>query len=214
MRNTRYRHNSARGKMKNNRHIKYVASDSDSESDNDDNDKLFYSDGDKIYYYCDVTKKSVLELIKAIQDRSDELVHVKSVYGVEPEIKLYIHSDGGDLFAGMSAYEHIRKNPVPIKTIVDGSVSSAATLIAMGGHKREMTGTSMVLIHQLRTGFWGKYADLEDEMKSSNKAMELLKGLYIDNTKMTATQLNKIIQREEHLTAKECLKYGFIHEII
>ena len=160
----------------------------DSDSEEEDDTDLFDYDGNNIYFYCGVTRKSVLMLNQALNEINQVLATGEIKFGVAGMINMYIHSDGGDLFAGMSAFEHIRRNKYKVKTIVDGSVGSAATLIAMAGHERVMYNTSMVLIHQLRTEFWGKFEELQDEMKTSDKCMNMLKTLYLNHTKLTSKQ--------------------------
>lgn len=45
----------------------------------------------------------------------------------------------------------------------------------LGGHERRIGKNAHVLIHQISTnGFWGKYEELKDEMKSCDKLMDMV----------------------------------------
>ena len=124
--------------------------------------------GNKIYFYEDIYKETVLPLIKEIQTLTYELQLQGSKYGFEPHIDLHIYSPGGDAFMGLSIYDFIKKNPVPIHTYIDGNIASAATFMFLAGQKRFMSPNATVLIHQVSTTFWGKFEDLKDEVKNTN----------------------------------------------
>ena len=176
--------------------------------------KITTTIGNKIYFYDSITKKNILNLFQEVEKLNNKLKQESQLYGFEPYIELHIHSGGGDLFSGISAYDILKKNKIPIHTIIEGEACSAATLIALSGKKRYITQNSMILVHQLRTWFSGKHNELEDELKTSEKLMNSLKNVYKKHSKLTDKQLSKIIEREEYLTSQECLSMGFVDEII
>tara|TARA_A100001015_G_C14970157_1_gene704749 strand:- start:589 stop:1179 length:591 start_codon:yes stop_codon:yes gene_type:complete len=184
------------------------------ESDDEDEDQITTTIGNKIYFYDSITKKNILNLFQEVEKLNNKLKQESQLYGFEPYIELHIHSGGGDLFSGISAYDILKKNKIPIHTIIEGEACSAATLIALSGKKRYITQNSMILVHQLRTWFSGKHNELEDELKTSEKLMNSLKNVYKKHSKLTDKQLSKIIEREEYLTSQECLSMGFVDEII
>ena len=140
--------------------------------------------GNKIYFYEDIYKETVLPLIKEIQTLTYELQLQGSKYGFEPHIDLHIYSPGGDAFMGLSIYDFIKKNPVPIHTYIDGNIASAATFMFLAGQKRFMSPNATVLIHQVSTTFWGKFEDLKDEVKNTTEIMKIVRNLYNENTSM------------------------------
>lgn len=187
----------------------FVNKDSD-----DEDEQITTTIGNKIYFYDSITKKNILNLFQEIEKLNNKLKQESQLYSFEPYIELHIHSDGGDLFSGISAYDILKKNKIPIHTIIEGEACSAATLIALSGKKRYITQNSMILVHQLRTWFSGKHNELEDELKTSEKLMNSLKNVYKKHSTLTDKQLTKIIEREEYLTSHECLSMGFVDEII
>lgn len=72
----------------------------------------------EIFFYCEVSDVTVLELN----------MKLKSVSRFHDHITLYIHSNGGELWAGLSAMDHIRACPAHVTTVADGICASAATL--------------------------------------------------------------------------------------
>jgi len=166
--------------------------------------------GNKIYFYEDIDKETILELIKQIQTLTYELQLQGSKYGFEPHIDLHIYSPGGDAFMGLSIYDFIKKNPVPVYTYIDGNIASAATFMFLAGKKRFMSPNATVLIHQVSTSFWGKFEDLKDEVKNTTEIMKIVRNLYSETTTMKKKDIDAILKRELFLNYTECEKVGFI----
>ena len=187
------------------------------EEDNDDNDKNqneldIITKGNKIYYYESIEKTPILELIKQLKTLEKTLIDIKYTYDVEPVIKLHIYSNGGDAFMGLSIYDFIKTLKVPVYTYIDGLIASAATFLFLAGEKRFMTENGNILIHQISTGFWGKFEDLEDEYKNITELMKIAKNIYTSNTKMTKKTIDTIIKRELYINYNDALKYGIINK--
>jgi len=73
---------------------------------------------------------------------------------------------------------------------------------------------SFLLIHQLRTGMWGKFEDFKDEMENLEMFMDRIKDIYLKNSKMNKKQVTEFLKREKYFDAKTCLELGLIDEII
>ena len=102
---------------------------------------------------------------------------------------------------------------IHINTIIDGFVASAASLIALGGHEVWMQKHSMLLIHQLSTGFSGKYQEFKDENKNNKLVMKILKNIYLSKTKIPKKILKQYFSRDIHLDSETCLKYNIINGV-
>ena len=188
--------------------------------ENEPDDEDFHPDRDilvqgvSVYFYAEVTRRSVLHLVKCLGEASDYAlrhcptgIHNCAVY-------LFIHSGGGCAYAGLSAFDHIRNNKVPVTTIADGFLASAATFLLLGGEHRVAMRHATVLVHQLSvSGFSGKYSELEDEMVNSTALMETVKRVYMDNTDVTKKKLEGLLRTEKNLEADKCLRLGFVHEL-
>src|SRR5210317_2246186 len=109
----------------------------------------------------------------------EEEPEVTKTIGNEPEIRIHIMSEGGDMFSGFTLKNVLEKSRVKVVTIAQGACCSAATFMFLGGSERRMGENAYLLIHQLSTDFWGKYQDLKNEMKSCDKFMEALKKMYM-----------------------------------
>ena len=170
----------------------------------------------KIYFYSNVNRESVVELNKKIGEiESKSLTLWKQFRYISTTIlKIFINSGGGSITAGISSMDTILRTKVPVHTYVDGFCASAATFLSVVGSYRFMSRNSYMLIHQLSSSLWGKYSEIEDEKKNLDLMMETIKNVYKEYTKVPMKKLNEILKHDLLWDAKTCLKYGLVDEII
>lgn len=196
--------------------LRYICENEQVDTENDDTDNEIKVVNNHIYFYSDVSRSNILKLVNAILTLEYKMISLKNEYSLTEYPKIYIHlqSDGGDAYAGLSAMDAIRSCKVPVVTIVDGFVASAATFILLGGTERKMNSNSHILIHQIRTWFAGKYTDLCDEMENCKNLMDMLKNAYRQNSKIPTKKIDNILKKELYLSPGECLQYNLIDEIL
>ena len=161
---------------------------------------------------------SLLKFIKNAEKRWNNFLLEFSdlVKNAEPKpLKIFINSNGGEIFAAIPIIDAIINSPIPIYTYIEGMSASAASLISMVGHKRFITKNSFMLIHELRGGVEGTYSNILDEKENCDKIMTVIKRTYLNktNNKLDNDFLDKILKRDLILTSEECLNYGLIDEI-
>ena len=173
-----------------------------------------------IYFYGDVTTSNCLKLNTSIRDINKKLRNVRDDYDLTHlRIFLHINSYGGSVFAALSSIDTIRNSKVPIISIIEGCAASAATLISVVCHEREITQHSFMLIHQISSGFWGKFEEIKDEMLNLKKLTKTIKKIYKKHTNLRNTKnnneisLNDILKRDLWWDSDECLKFGLIDSI-
>jgi ATP-dependent Clp protease protease subunit len=156
--------------------------------------------GNKIFFHCDVNESSVAELVAKIH----ELEHLS-------KLTIFIKSDGGDVYSGLSALDHMRASPVEITTVADGLCASSATLILYGGEKRLAMKNARILIHQASSDFsGGKFDDLEDEKRHMKSIMRQMREVYSD---IAPEKLDRLMKNDVYLTSHKCVKYGIVHGV-
>ena len=173
-----------------------------------ENEVLVETEGNAVFFYCAVSNASVMALNTALMRAAKNLRDQKN-----PIIYLFINSTGGDLYSGFSAMDHIESFPVPIYTIVDGYVASAATLIALAGHRRYVLPHAHLMVHQFSTTLDGKYEELLEQGKANKRLMKTFKETYLNKTNLTEEKLDKILARDTTFDAKRAIKWGFADEI-
>lgn len=194
-------------------------------SGEDDEDDLYaYHDikvvGDHVWFYAPISSASSLKLNAILQDLSMRLAPTafSSMHevGQPSPIWLHINSTGGEVFSAFAMADTIQRISaiIPIVTIVEGCAASGATFMSIAGSKRLMRKNAFMLVHELRSGNWGSYSELKDDMTNNNTIMKAIKEWYKENTKIPQKEMDNILSRDIWWNAKTCLKYGLIDQII
>lgn len=197
-----------------NRILKTITeSDSDSDDDSDINVRVVKN---HIYFWCDVTKKTCLDLSLKLR----QCYHAMNEYSMfgDDKIPIYIHinSDGGDADAALGVVDtmnSLMNKGATIVTIVEGSASSAATIISVCGSERRIRPNAYMRIHQFSTAIVGKKSDLDDEHNNLSKFEAIMLRIYKKHTNMTKSQLKKILGREIDLLPKMCIEKGLVDKV-
>lgn len=184
--------------------------------------------GASIYFSDRITYKTMTALIAMLRDMETEILDdmrlaeeaakkAKSKYStvvVEAvPIMLYLTTHGGVVYAAFSAVDTIRALKVPVHTVITGYCASAGTLLSLAGVKRSMTPNSFMMIHEIRSGFWGKYSDARIDHENVTKLMEHVIQYYVGRSKLTKETLTEMLRADTDLNGKEALEYGLIDSI-
>jgi ATP-dependent Clp protease protease subunit len=194
---------------------KYTCDDEEAEEHNDPHDKNIYIINNHLYFSSDITPKSAFTLCKYLRSLEIKL-RVESISAssnVQPEIYLHITTNGGCIYSAFSIIDCFKSLSIPVNTIIDSNVSSAGTIISIHGHKRYICTNSYVLVHELRSGCWGKLAYIDDTYKNCLKIQEHINKIYLEKTKITKKYLKEILVKDLELNADECIRLGIADEI-
>ena len=127
----------------------------------------------------------------------------------ETPIYLHINSYGGSVFDALSIIDTIQNCNVPVYSIIEGCAASAATLISVVCNKRYITKNSYMLIHELRSGIWGKYSEIEEEYENLTSLMDTLFSIYQENTNIKNQKtLKNLLKKDSWWNSEICLKKG------
>ena len=167
-----------------------------------------------IYFYGDVTESNVLELNAALFELDKKLSISNVFLDIRPVINLRINSFGGSLFAGLATVDVIRTLNSEVHSYVEGAAASAATIISVSCDKRYIGKYSKMLIHQLSSGIYGKYNELEDDMEDNKHLMATIKEIYKQYTRVPMKKLDEILKHDLWFDSQTSLKLGLVDDII
>tara|TARA_B110000444_G_scaffold23685_1_gene19610 strand:+ start:5056 stop:5634 length:579 start_codon:yes stop_codon:yes gene_type:complete len=170
--------------------------------------------GNEILFYGDIDKDNALEFVLQFKKLEIDLLKKKAeLVGYEPQIRISIMSDGGDIFSGLNMMNVLERSRVKVITIAQGSCCSAATFVFLGGSERRIGKNAYLLIHQLTTEFWGNFQDLRNEMKTSAKFMKMLKKMYMSKTDIPEKKFKRLMKKDIYLSPDKCIKYKIAHVV-
>lgn len=130
-------------------------------------------------------------------------------------IEFYINSPGGSVSAGLALYDVIHTIKAPVNTTCVGMAASmGAVLLAGGTGLRASLPHSRIMIHQVSSGFRGTAADINIQVKETNKLYDQLLAILSRHTKQTIPKLKKDCDRDYFMSAQEACEYGLIDQVI
>ena len=182
--------------------------------DETENEECVKVIGNEILFYGSVDRESALEFVEKFKKLEMELLKKKAeLVGYEPQIRVHVMSEGGDIFSGLNIMNVLERSRVRVITIAQGSCCSAATFILLGGSERRMGRNAYVLIHQISTEFWGNFQELKNELKSTEKFMKMLKKMYLTKTNIPEKKFKKLMKKDLYLSPDRCLKYKIVDAV-
>lgn len=168
-----------------------------------------------VYFNDDITNETSSALIQELKKQELHQRAVALTYGTDPApIHLHITTNGGEIHAAFNVVDSISQLKVPVHTIVDGFVASAGTLISLAGEKRFISKNAYMLLHELRSGVWGKMSSIEEEMENLKKMMDHITTYYMNKTHLSKKALNKLLSKDVIWNATECVSRGVADEVI
>ena len=194
---------------------KYTCEDEDEEDNMQQQDKNIYVINNHLYFCADITPKTAFSLCKYLRSLEIRLRMEAAATGSSPPPDIYLHitTNGGCIYSAFSIIDCFNSLSIPVNTVIDSNVSSAGTIISIHGAKRYICDNSYVLIHELRSGCWGKLAYIDDTYKNCLKIQEHINQIYLDKTKITKKYLKEILVKDLELNADECIRMGIADEI-
>ena len=170
-----------------------------------------------IYFNCFVEKGTVDDAMRLIKRVNQNIASIELDY---PELKgnvpfkFIINSGGGNVVQGLRLFDAIKNNVYPITTIANGMAASMGIIILVAGKKIQATEHSTLMIHQLSAGAQGKFNELQGHMKFWTDLQTKLAEILTNNTKAKKEDIDKFMQGETYILAKEALQMGLIQEIV
>ena len=178
------------------------------------NDVKIERDNNHIYFYSEVDRESVFDLLALIREAEEESLLTSFKLNI-PEIPIYLHinSLGGAIYEALNVVDTILSSKIPIYTIIEGATASAGTLISIVGKKRFIRPNAHMLIHQLSAGCWGKMEEIDDQYQNYGNLMIRVKKMYQKYCDIPKKELDNILKHDLWFDSDKCLKYKLVDEL-
>lgn len=129
------------------------------------------------------------------------------------DIKVFINSPGGDVFAGQAIYSMLKRSNANIIVYVDGLAASIASVIAMAGDTVIMPKNAMMMIHNPWTIALGTAEDFRKLADDMDKIRESIINVYESKSGMDVKKIIDLMDAETWLTAEEAVSKGLADQI-
>ncbi len=134
----------------------------------------------------------------------------------EKEIRMYINSPGGVIYAGLAIYDTMQVIPNPISTVAVGVTASFGTVLLTAGTKgrRYALPNATIHMHQPLGGAQGQASDILIQAKQIMHLKSLLNGVMSKHTGQPLDVIERDTDRDFYLTAAQAVEYGLVDQVL
>jgi len=179
------------------------------------------ANGERAYdIYSRLLKDRIVMLDTDVSSHSSSLVTSQLLFlesqDPDKDILFYINSPGGSVTAGMAIYDTMNFISCDVSTIVMGQACSMGSLLSTAGTKgkRYILPNARHMIHQPLGGSSGQATEVEIQYRELQRWKVVLTNIYVKHTGNDYATLEKDMDRDNFMTAKESVEYGLVDEVI
>lgn len=134
----------------------------------------------------------------------------------EREIRLYINSPGGEIYAGLGIYDTMQMLRCAVSTYCVGlAASMAAVLLMAGAHgKRYALPNSRILIHQGSSGYSGATRDIDIQARETINLVTRCVEIMAQHSGQPFDRVKRDTERDYFMGAEEAREYGIIDAVL
>lgn len=181
------------------------------------------SRGERSYdIYSRLLKERIIMLSDQVSDSTASIITSQLLFleseNPDGDIHFYINSPGGSITAGMAIYDTMQYIKPDVSTICLGLAASMGSFLLAAGApgKRYALPNSEILIHQpsVHGGFQGQATDIRIHTEWLLKTKNKINKIYSEKTKKPIEEIERDMERDYFMSAKEALSYGIIDKIL
>ncbi len=179
------------------------------------------SDGERAFdIYSRLLNERIIFLGEDVNEHTANIVVAQLLHlayeDSKKDIKLYINSPGGSVYDGLAIYDTIQYIAPDVQTIGIGLQASMGAFLLSSGTKgkRFALPSSRIMIHQPSSGTQGKVSDQEIALKESLYLKQQLNEILAKNTGQKLSKIEKDVDRDFWMSAKEAVEYGLVDKVI
>src|SRR5699024_10409707 len=165
-------------------------------------------------------RERVIFLTGKVEDHMANLIVAQLLFleaeNPDKDIHLYINSPGGSVSAGLAIFDTMNFIKPEVSTICMGGAYSMGSFLLAAGEKgkRYALANSRVMIHQPSGGAQGQATDIEINAREILKTRARLNEILAERTGQPVEKIEKDVERDYWLDAKEAKEYGLVDEVL
>jgi ATP-dependent Clp protease protease subunit len=176
--------------------------------------------GERAYdLYSRLLKDRIIFLGEEVNEHSMNLCIMQMLFLDREDshlpIEFYINSPGGSVVDGLALYDVMHTISAPVNTTCVGTAASMGAILLCGGTgTRSALPHSRIMIHQVSSGYRGTAADINIQVKETNKLYDQLLEILSVKSGQTVKKLRNDCDRDYYMSAEEAKAYGLIDTVI
>jgi ATP-dependent protease ClpP protease subunit len=128
-------------------------------------------------------------------------------------VTLNIASLGGIVDHALVIHDMLSMHPAPTTARILGATASAATVVAMGCDKVEMSENALFLVHNARMMTAGTAEDLRKDADDLDQFDDRIVNVYVEATGMSKRRVRELMKEERWIDASEAQQMGFVDRV-
>lgn len=131
-------------------------------------------------------------------------------------ISMYIHSPGGQVYAGLAIYDTMQMITNPIRTVAVGVTASFGTVLLTAGTKGERYALphATLHMHQPLGGAQGQASDIEIQAREVLRLKSKINEVLAYHTGRTIEEIERDTDRDFYMDAKAAVEYGLVDQVL
>lgn len=129
------------------------------------------------------------------------------------DIKIYLHSPGGQISLAAGIYDLIQSLSCEVTIIILGEASSAASYILQAADRRLISKNSTLMMHDWCCSIDESATNIKNLVKIADKIFDKMVEAYLSKSQMSEKQFRSKIKSDWYLTAEEAVKLGFADDL-
>lgn len=125
------------------------------------------------------------------------------------DLTIYINSGGGNVFAGITIYNMLKRHKGYKTVYVDGVAASIASVIALAGDRVVIPANAFMMIHKPWGGLVGNADELREMADVLDRIQESILSIYQENLRegVELSEIEEMINKETWLSGHEAMNY-------
>ncbi len=177
--------------------------------------------GERSYdIFSRLLKERIIFLTGEVNDMVSSLICAQLLFleseNPNKDIYFYINSPGGVVSSGLAIYDTMQYIKPDVATVCIGQAASMGSLLLTAGKKgkRFCLPHSRIMTHQPSGGIQGQATDIEIHAKEILNLRKRLNDIYVKHTGQSLSAVEKIMDRDNFMSADESKKMGLIDKVV
>ncbi|MDP3996137.1 MAG: ATP-dependent Clp protease proteolytic subunit [bacterium] len=177
--------------------------------------------GERAYdIYSRLLRENIIFLGGPIDDHSANIIIAQMLFlqaeDPKKDVWLYVNSPGGSVTSTLAIIDTMNHIKNDVATVCIGIAASGGAIVLSAGKKgkRYALPNAEVMIHQPLGGVEGQATDIAITAKHILKTRENLNKILAVNTGQSVEKIEKDVERDFFMDAKEAVNYGIIDKVL
>lgn len=170
--------------------------------------------------YSLLLKERLIILGSEVESQMANLIVAQLLYlnREDPDrpIQMYVHSPGGEVYAGMAIYDAMQQISAPVTTTAVGITASFGTILLTAGAagRRHALPNATIHMHQPLGGAQGQASDIVIRANEIQRLKDQVLDIFVKHTGQERDIIERDFDRDIYFDPQSAVEYGLIDSVV